>query len=234
MPVRRWIAVSLFAVLAGCNLPKGAVAMHRPDCTPSSTALPDYQSDASGTVIGDDVNASLCHVWAHAMISPYTTPSGQALLMFDSSTHDTPQAPEGTSGGVLIGQLAIDAPAPGVYRNSDQGSCGGVTYDFQLPLPAGTDCNAGTPPECPQNCTTACSSSGCLPCTPNPPSVDYQAAVVSDCLGSTQSPLGAWQIELTSATPVDGPDAGGDYLVHGSLRADVLSGGSTAVLALSF
>jgi len=196
--------------------------------------LAGYESDGSGTLVGDEVNASLCHVSAHAMVSPYTTPSGQALLMLDSASDATPQFPEGTSGGTVIGMLAIDAPNPGTYRSSDRGACGSMTYDFQLPLPAGTDCSAGTPPACPTNCLSICSSQGCEPCAPNPPSVDYQAAAASDCLGSTQSAFGAWQIELTSATLVDGPDAGGDYLVHGNLRADVLANGNTAVLALSF
>ena len=227
----------LIAILgsAGCSSGQdGAVGTHQPVCSPASTTLPGYESDGSGSLDGDHVNATLCHVWAHAMISPYTTPPGQALLMLDSSSHDTPQSPPGTSGGLLIGQLAIDSPNPGVYHSADSGACGSVTFDFQLPLPAGTDCSVGTPPACPANCASICSSQGCEPCAPNPPSVDYQAAASSDCLGSTQSALGGWQIQLTSATPVEGPDSGGDYLVHGSLTADLIADGDTAVLSLSF
>jgi hypothetical protein len=227
----------LLLALCGCNAGKHSAQDAAPlGCSPSSATVPDYQSDGSGGLTGDGVSATLCHVWAHVLVSPYTTPPGRALLMLNSPSDEPPHDPGGASGGLVIGTLGIGSPRPGVYRSTDSGACGQMEYDFQRQLPAGTDCDAGMPPACPQYCASICSSLGCLPCAPNPPSVDYQAAAASDCLVSAQSVAGSWEIQLTSAAPVAGPDSssGDYYLVHGGLTANLQADGRAATLTLGF
>jgi hypothetical protein len=205
-------------------------------CPSPSGTIAAYQSDGSGTVMGAEVMATLCHVGVHAYVSPFTTPPGRALLMLDTLAHGVVQVPEGGTGGLVGGSLSIGAPSPGVYQSSDAHSCGGFDFFVQLPAPPGTDCDAGAPPACPANCSAVCTTSECVGCTLNPPSVGYNADVADDCLGGANRTGGSWRIELTSATPAVGPADGDYYLVHGTLTANVVDGssGSAARLSLAF
>jgi hypothetical protein len=243
MRERRTVCVFLAAALGsiGCRSQHDGGAASTPDATPlpscpqTSATWPAYQSDGSGAVIGADVTATLCHVGVHLYVSPYTAPAGRVLLMLNSSSHDSPQAPMDATGGLVTGTLSIDSPISGVYPSSGKRACGNMQYEFQLPVPSGTNCDGGTPPACPAGCVSICSSIECLPCAPNPPTVAYQAATVSDCLGFSQSAGGSWQVELMSATPVAGPDPSADYyLVHGSLTANLHAETSSAMLSLVF
>ena len=104
-------------------------------------------------------------------------------------------------------------------------------------MPPGVDCDGGVPPTCPPGCATACSSAGCLPCTPSAPSVSYNAQASSDCLGDPQTVMGSWTVNLTSVVPSG--DAGifpMYYIPHGTLTATMVTddGGADTTFTMWF
>ena len=70
--------------------------------------------------------------------------------------------------GELEVMVPVTAPAAGVYKDSDPQACGAVLFSYALPIPAGLVCEAGTAPDCPAGCSSACSGFGCEPCTRRP------------------------------------------------------------------
>ena len=212
-----------------------------PDCGAPSGSVAPYDSEASGTVSGAAVSASLCNLPAHLYVSPYTTPKDRVLLLLDStgSSAITFQSPPGAADPILTGMIAAPSASPGVYQSTATGACGGLVFSYALPVPPGLDCSGTTPPTCPPGCASVCSGQGCVPCAPSPPEVAYEAKVPSDCLGNTQAGAGAWTLTLTSVVPFtgDGGSSGTYYVPHGSLTATLVGpdgGAGSAVLSVGF
>jgi hypothetical protein len=113
-------------------------------------------------------------------------------------------------GHQVNGTLAMDRTTPDTSLNPSPFSCGTLVYSYSLP------------------------SKGCTQCMPNPPLVTYAAEASNDCLGDAQNVTGSWQIDLTASTYLTSDAAGDNYLVHGTLVANLLNGADTADLSLSF
>jgi hypothetical protein len=145
---------------------------------PPDGGLEPYQSAASGTITGPNLNATLCNAAAYVEVAPGTSPPNELLFDLYSSgctTETTFQAPPGAAYPELSVLLLVSTPTPGVY--SITGGCGFSSFLYSLPIPPGIDCEGGSP----------------------------QAA--SDCVGDSQTVEGSWTLTLTSVTPYEG-DAG--------------------------
>ena len=205
-------------------------------CVADAGADPPYKSEATGTLSGAAVGASLCGVLAEVYATPYT--HGTSLVFQLSGGASGFTSPTGARAARVTGLVAVGAAKPGVYSSTTSGACGSLVVSFELPMPAGVDCDAGTAPNCPAHCAAVCSSFGCEPCAPQPPMVDYQASAAADCLGDGQKPEGDWTLTLTSVAPTPddaGPSDLTHYLVHGSFVASLAgSDGASAALSLSF
>jgi len=211
------------------------------ECSPPGGTLGWYVTAASGDISGSDVSASFCNASAWLYQSSSTTPRDDYLLFFNSTemTSFVATKPADASYWLIVGSMQVSAASPGVYPSA--GECGGLGFEFSLPVPPGVTCS-GTGPSCPPGCQSVCSSSGCAPCGPIQPTVSYIAEGASDCLGTTRSPTGSWTVTLTSVEPYYS-DAGGNengphYVAHGTLTATVPSvggdGGSTMALTAAF
>ena len=204
-------------------------------CPPASAdaGIVGPRNPASGTLIGPDVNATICNAGATVFTEQYVTSPAMTYLQL-SYGDITFTEPSGAVGMFLLGDGQIGAPAPGTYTSTGS-SCGSLGVAFTLPLPPGTDCGDGSivGPSCPANCSSACSGFGCLPCTPNPPEGNYAAQGGGDCFGVAQPAAGSWTITLTQVQQYAWPDGGAsqgrtDYVVHGSVVAQVLGGAGDA------
>jgi hypothetical protein len=119
-----------------------------------------------------------------------------------------------------------------------------MAFSYYLPSPAGLDCEAGAPPDCPPGCSTVCDNvspgGGCEPCTPAAPGVGYSAVGTGDCIGDTSTALGSWTLTLTSVTEADAGTSGSPtyYTPHGTFTATMVdasdAGTETVTLSASF
>jgi hypothetical protein len=132
-----------------------------------------------------------------------------------------------SSSPTIAVSFQISANAPGVYPSDAPGSMGQIAFVFNLPIPSGVECS-GSGPDCSPGCEAACDGQGCLPCTPQNPTVYYEATA-GTAFGGRE---GSWTLTLTSAgsnphgkleaelvgsavtnTGDAGPDAGNSTLV---------------------
>ncbi len=231
----------------------GSVAWDGGACAPIPTSdLRAHASPASGTVTGDGIDALLCPGGAGAVIlsagasydtTPfifelnYTVAGGAGDFQFAS--------PAGANHGELSVLLGLASAAPGISSSPSGGECGTMAFTYYLPVPPGTDCEAGVPPNCPSGCSTICDNiagpgGSCEPCEPEPPSVGYSAIGSGDCIGDALTPLGSWMLSLTSLTEDDAGTAGGVtyFTPHGTLTATMVgdgdAGASSITLSASF
>jgi hypothetical protein len=199
--------------------------------------LAPFDSPAVGTVMGNGLSAAICLGGVSARVesagarydtSPYfwilnyTIQTGGEAGVTDFEF----QNPSGASNGELNVLVGIPSIAPGVYSSPAGQQCGSMAFTYYLPVPPGLDCEGGVPPSCPAGCTAICSGLGCEPCTPQPPSVSYTAQGSADCIGDTTTPIGSWNLTLTSVTPVS-TDAGSRlsyYTSHGTFTATMIAG----------
>jgi hypothetical protein len=212
-------------------------------CSPiPSSDIPSYGSLVSGTLTGTGVSAALCPGGAFARVesagarydtAPYfldldfTVETGGSGPVTDFAF----QQPTGANDGEIDVFLGLPAPAPGSYGSASGQECGSLALTYYLPIPPGVDCDAGAPPNCPPGCGTICDNivgGGCEPCTPQPPSVSYVANGPSDCIGGSLTPLGSWDVSLTSvaATHTDASEGNITYFTpHGTLTATLVNAG---------
>jgi hypothetical protein len=232
MRVPRPAGILVLVVLGsiGCHSTRPAGA----SCPPTTDPIPAYEGDGSGSVVGAELKATLCHVGAWVYVSPDTRPPGRALLNLVYNSPSDLQIPAGGTAGWAKGSLCIDSPTPGVYLSSGSQACGSLLYVFGAPIPPGTDCDGGVPPTCSPYCSANCFGSECLPCTLDPPAVIYEADAADSGYGATQAVIGSWKIELTSVTPAVSPGAGAAFLAHGNLTANLSEGSDSAALSLAF
>jgi hypothetical protein len=207
-------------------------------CPPIPTSdLRAHASPASGTVTGNGLDALLCPGGAGAVILSAGASYDTAPFIFElnytvaaSAADFQFQTPAGADDGELSVLLGIASAAPGIYSSPTGNECGTMALTYYLPVPPGTDCEAGAPPNCPPGCGTICDNivgGGCEPCEPQPPSVGYSATGSGDCIGDTLTPLGSWMLSLTSLAEDDAGTTGGVtyYAPHGTLIATMVSGG---------
>ena len=217
----------------------------------TNSCLADYQSFASGSFVGSDLDGVICSGGAFAYLErtqASTYVGSQLLVIIDSSLGNPAdnfrfKTPANATGGMLTIMAGVSSTSPGTYVSSQGQSCGGLAFCVYLPLPASVRC---------PDATGACPSPYCamlgpmmgLTCQPVPPEVCYEAQAASDCLPGSQTPMGSWTLTLTSVTPYS-TDAGStgtsDYIVHGTLTATMIedqsavdAGVVSASLSLSF
>jgi len=206
-----------------------------PACgAPPAGGFHPYETAANGSVAGPDVTATVCN----AAASVLTNRNGTFLEIasYSNVTAVTFQNPT-DANTPLIDILVPAGATPGRYSSSDAVNCGNVQFSYGLPVPPGTDCDGGAPPQCPPGCISACSGFGCEPCAPNPPFYGYGASgqtggICAEVYTQPGTLMGSWTIELTSVVAFQG-DAGGlqgsSYAtVHGTLEAQMLGGGGDA------
>jgi hypothetical protein len=212
---------------------------------PSSSRLGPDESYGSGIITGVDVSASVCNVGVLLYDSPDTFPPGQLLMALDYESENSVfdfQRPAGAYGGTLEGIFSVGTPTTGVYVSAnDPTPCGGMSFDYALPVLPGTVCGGGTPPDCPAGCTPDCISSisgtTCNTCIPRVVSLGFEASVRSNCVSGIQPIMGSWTLRLTSIA-ANQPDAGAPstYTAHGQLTASLVgtSPSDTVTFALAF
>jgi hypothetical protein len=218
-----------------------------PACTVDGGAEPVAATPAFGHVSGSTVNGDVCLGGAFVYLE-HTQASlsvdSQFLLIIDSSYSDGPatnvqfQTPTNATSGDLTIDVGVSAASPGVY-GSAQGSCGGVVFCAELPIPASVNCgDAAAPMSCPPGCALQGPALGPT-CMPVGPENCYQAQAASDCVVGTKSPQGSWTLVLTSVAPYGGADGGpgSRFIVHGALEATIVgaaAGLGTANLSMYF
>ncbi len=206
-------------------------------------AGPDsYKTPASGTLHGSGVDATFCTSAYLQLFSVVAGPPAHFVLnAFDATSVDITN-PEDGSDPYLFVNVGIGAAAPGVYKSTDPQKCGGISFDYDLPVPKGFVCS-GTPPTCSSGCSSDCSGAGgCTPCEPVPPGMSYEATVAQDCIdGTAQTVAGSWTVTLTSVEPYGASAATDDetyYVVHGTIEGtlpeDADGGAGSAAFALTF
>jgi hypothetical protein len=116
-----------------------------------------------------------------------------------------------------------------------------MSFGYYLPVPPGVICDSGTGFSCPPGCSAIGSKAGGFPpCTPQAPEVGYEAEGSSDCMGTSQTAVGSWQLSLTSVTSNNmGADSAGsnDWTPHGTFTATLVAsdgGTDTATISASF
>ncbi len=222
------------ACATGGSSPAGCSAI------PSSD-VPSYASLVGGTLTGTGVSAALCPGGAFARVESagarsdtapyflaldYTVQTGSAGPVTDFAF----QQPTGANHGEIDLYLGLTAPAPGSYGSAGGQECGTLALTYYLPVPPGVDCDGGSPPDCPPGCGTFCDNivgGGCEPCYPQPPAISYVANGSSDCIGGSLTPLGSWDLSLTSvaATDTDGGGTTTYFTPHGTLTATLVNAG---------
>jgi len=220
-------------------------------CAPiPSSDLRAHSSPACGTVTGNGVNALLCPGGAGAVILSAGASYDTAPFLFEldytvfgNATDFQFESPADANNGELDVLLGIPSAAPGDYSSPAASECGSMAFTYYLPSPPGLDCEAGTPPACPQGCGTICDNiagGGCEPCTPQPPAISYTAQGTGDCIGDPLTPAGSWTLSITSVTATDGGTSGYDvpYTPHGTFTATMVNSGDagadTVTLSASF
>ncbi len=143
--------------------------------------------------------------------------------------------PPDANDGQLFVWVGIPSLEAGTVTSADGSQCGSAFFTYYLPIPSWVTCDAGAPPNCPPGCGTGCSGFGCLPCTPEPPSVTYSAEGSSDCSGGSTTPFGSWQLSLTST--IDAGTLGNvtRFAPHGSFTASlpIFDGGADNAASVS-
>jgi hypothetical protein len=198
-----------------------------------TTDVPPYSSPASGTATGTSRRAAICPGGVYARVEPagarydtapfffflsYTVGSLSVVEPFDF------QSPPGASHGEVDVMVGLAAAAPGSYSSPAGSDCGALVFTYYLPVPPSVSCDGGVPPNCPKGCGTICSGFGCAPCTPQEPAVSFVGRGSANCIGSTQSPLGSWQLSLSAVTANDaGTGPGVTYFTpHGTFTANLV------------
>ncbi len=220
-------------------------------CTADASAT-GYQSPASGTFKGADLDGFICTggVVAYMERTQASSYVGSQLLVMITSALTGNSAtdlqfanPSDATGGMFTIMAGVGSATPGTYSSSNGTSCGSLAFCIYLPLPPGVQCpdDAG-----------ACDSKYCAmqgpvsgpTCQPVTPEVCYETRAANSCLPDTQTVLGSWTMNLTSVTPyVSDAGSGGMsyYVVHGSFVATMVgdlsaadAGVVTANLTMSF
>jgi hypothetical protein len=212
-----------------------------------TSALHVSASAASGTVLGNNLNAVLCPGGASAYVEsagarydtvPYflliewTLGTG-AAVDFDFLT------PAAANNGELSVMVGLNSASTGSYSSPSGQDCGSLAFTYYLPVPVGVDCAGRSGPNCPPGCGAACSGFGCMACSPQAPSVSYTAQGPTDCMGNSQTPVGSWQLSLTSVDPGEGGTGSGlsYFTPHGSFVATMVAAdgsSDTATLSVTF
>ena len=219
-------------------------------CTSDATTS-DFQSPASGTFSGSDVDGYICKGGAFAYMERTQASSyvgSQLLVIIDSALTGTSTSylqfnrPADATGGGFSIMAGVGSAVPGTYRSNGT-SCGSLAFCIYLPLPPDVQCpdDAGV-------CSSPyCSMQGpisALRCQPQAPEACYVAKAADSCLPDSQSPVGSWTLTLTEVTPY-AMDAGSTsmsyYVVHGRFTATMVedqgtadAGTITADLAIDF
>jgi hypothetical protein len=214
--------------------------------------LAAYQSPASGSFSGSDLDGVICTGGAFAYLERTQASSyvgSQLLVIIGSSWSGNPannlqfKNPANATGAMLTIMAGVSSASPGTYVSSLGQSCGGLAFCVYLPLPASVQC----PDDAGACAAPYCAMQGPImgpTCEPVTPEVCYVAQAASSCLPGSQTPLGSWTLTLTSVEPYSS-DAGSAgmsyYVVHGSLTAAMVedpsapdAGLATASLTIGF
>jgi hypothetical protein len=226
------------------NVP--AIDASTPACSVSATELTGGAFNAAvtpafGTFTSPDVVGAMCSGADFAYVETTegsTYLPSQVLFLLNENTDAGSDAYQFTLPATAIaGDFSVMAglgtPSVGVYDSAS--SCGLVSLCATLPIPAGVDCEAGAPTG--SSCPAGCAMEGPIlgpSCQAINPTVCYAANGTSDCAGNATSPLGSFQIVLTSVALVG--DAGGTmpmYEVHGEFTGTLVedndAGGTMSV-----
>jgi hypothetical protein len=212
-----------------------------------SSALHVSASAASGTVIGNNLNALLCPGGASAYVEsagarydtvPYFLLIEWTLGAGPANDFDF-RSPAGANNGELSVMVGLNSAGPGSYTSPAGQECGSLAFTYYLPVPAGVDCAGRSGPNCPPGCGAVCSSLACTACTAQAPSVSYTAQGATDCMGNSQTPIGSWRLSLTSVAPgATGTGSSLSYFTpHGSFDATMMAAdgsADTATLSVTF
>ena len=205
----------------------------------ADAGLTAYQSAASGTFTGADLDGAICTggVVAYMERTQASSYVGSQLLVIitsalsgNSATDLQFTTPSDATGGMFTIMAGVGSATPGTYSSSNGTSCGSLAFCIYLPLPAGIQCpddaGACNPPYC--NMQGPIMGPSCGPVTPE---VCYETRAANSCLPDTQTALGSWTMNLTSVTPY-ASDAGSGgmsyYVVHGTFVATMVEDQSAA------
>ena len=193
-------------------------------CSANAPVMPP-DSPVHGTFTGSNVDVLVCDggvtTYLRGTSSSFSTSpylqwfqDNLAAYYFGGFSIRQPQNVDSVDFSALLG---VSSTTPGTYTSAQ--ACGGVVLCVNSSIPVGLDCSTDAGFDCPPGCALMGPSFD-LTCMPVRPSTCYVAQGSSDCVADTQTPMGSWQLTLTSISLFSNQPW---YVTHGSLTATMVS-----------